>query len=89
MHCRREGYVLALILCWKKMRILIFSLGNLRSLNDLAAEARAQYIIHTGDFGFYDDHSLDRIAEKYVLRLDLYFHIVFNKSWWQTDILNL
>ncbi len=40
------------------------SLGNLRSLNDLAKQARANYIIHTGDFGFYDDTSLDRIVEK-------------------------
>jgi hypothetical protein len=40
--------------------------GNLQSLNQLAADARANYIIHTGDFGFYDDRSLDRIAEKYV-----------------------
>lgn len=38
--------------------------GNLRSLNELAKTARADYIIHTGDFGFYDDSSLDRIAEK-------------------------
>lgn len=38
--------------------------GSLRSLNELAASAKADYIIHTGDFGFYDDHSLDRIAEK-------------------------
>lgn len=38
--------------------------GNLRSLNDLAREAKASYILHTGDFGFYDDRSLDRIAEK-------------------------
>ncbi|KAF2670562.1 hypothetical protein BT63DRAFT_241307 [Microthyrium microscopicum] len=38
--------------------------GNLRSLNDLAREARASYIVHTGDFGFYDENSLDRIAEK-------------------------
>ncbi|KAG9235783.1 hypothetical protein BJ875DRAFT_458176 [Amylocarpus encephaloides] len=38
--------------------------GNLRSLNDLAKQARADHIIHTGDFGFYDDTSLDRIAEK-------------------------
>ena len=38
--------------------------GNLQSLNQLAADARANYIIHTGDFGFYDDKSLDRIAEK-------------------------
>ncbi|OMP88575.1 hypothetical protein BK809_0005294 [Diplodia seriata] len=38
--------------------------GNLRSLNELADQARADAIIHTGDFGFYDDRSLDRIAEK-------------------------
>lgn len=38
--------------------------GNLRSLNELAKQARADYIIHTGDFGFYDSQSLDRIAEK-------------------------
>ncbi|KAG0645746.1 hypothetical protein D0Z07_8001 [Hyphodiscus hymeniophilus] len=38
--------------------------GNLRSLNDLAKQARADHIIHTGDFGFYDASSLDRIAEK-------------------------
>lgn len=41
-------------------------LGNLRSLNDLAKQARADHIIHTGDFGFYDDTSLERIADKYV-----------------------
>ncbi|KAK8919756.1 hypothetical protein VCV18_008583 [Metarhizium anisopliae] len=38
--------------------------GNLRSLNELAKQARADHIIHTGDFGFYDDTSLERIAEK-------------------------
>ncbi|RMD43998.1 hypothetical protein DV735_g1100, partial [Chaetothyriales sp. CBS 134920] len=38
--------------------------GNLRSLNELAKTAQADYILHTGDFGFYDDSSLDRIAEK-------------------------
>ncbi|KAK3316057.1 hypothetical protein B0H66DRAFT_276061 [Apodospora peruviana] len=38
--------------------------GNLRSLNELAKTARADCIIHTGDFGFYDDTSLERIAEK-------------------------
>ena len=40
------------------------NLGNLKSLNDLAKQARADHIIHTGDFGFYDESSLDRIAEK-------------------------
>ncbi|EMC99653.1 hypothetical protein BAUCODRAFT_21415 [Baudoinia panamericana UAMH 10762] len=38
--------------------------GNLRQLNDLARNANADCIIHTGDFGFYDETSLDRIAEK-------------------------
>jgi hypothetical protein len=38
--------------------------GNLRSLNELAKQARADHIIHTGDFGFYDSQSLERIAEK-------------------------
>ena len=42
------------------------AIQNLQSLNQLAADARANYIIHTGDFGFYDDRSLDRIADKYV-----------------------
>jgi hypothetical protein len=39
-------------------------LGNLKSLNDLARQAKADYILHTGDFGFYDNTSLERIAEK-------------------------
>ena len=38
--------------------------GNLKSLNELAKQARADHIIHTGDFGFYDETSLDRIADK-------------------------
>ncbi|KAL8935085.1 MAG: hypothetical protein Q9216_005592 [Gyalolechia sp. 2 TL-2023] len=37
---------------------------NLKSLNELAKLARADHIIHTGDFGFYDESSLDRIADK-------------------------
>lgn len=40
------------------------STGHLRSLNELARKANANYVIHTGDFGFYDDSSLERIAEK-------------------------
>lgn len=40
------------------------TIGNLRSLNDLAKQARADYIVHTGDFGFYDESSLERIADK-------------------------
>ena len=29
-----------------------------------AAADKADYIIHTGDFGFYDETSIERIAEK-------------------------
>lgn len=45
--------------------------GNLQSLNELAKQANANYIIHTGDFGFYDETSLERIAEKYDQRTKL------------------
>lgn len=43
-----------------------FFVGNLRSLNELAKKANADHILHTGDFGFYDDSSLERIADKSV-----------------------
>lgn len=44
--------------------VLTNKLGSLRQLNELARNAKADYIIHTGDFGFYDDSSLERIADK-------------------------
>ena len=40
--------------------------GSLRSLNELAKAANADHVIHTGDFGFYDATSVERIADKYV-----------------------
>jgi hypothetical protein len=43
---------------------LITNTGHLRQLNELARNAKADYIIHTGDFGFYDETSIERIAEK-------------------------
>jgi hypothetical protein len=46
------------------IRPLTLLQGNLRSLNELAKQARADHIIHTGDFGFYDETSLERIADK-------------------------
>ena len=45
-------------------RKLITNTGHLRQLNELARNAKADYIIHTGDFGFYDETSIERIAEK-------------------------
>ncbi len=48
--------------------------GNLKSLNDLAQQAKANYIIHTGDFGFYDEDSLQRIADKYAFLAAIKLH---------------
>lgn len=39
-------------------------LGQLTALNRIAREAGADYIVHTGDFGFNEKSSLDRITEK-------------------------
>jgi hypothetical protein len=67
MCSRRSGYVAGADRPKYRSNRLICGIGNLKSLNDLARQARADYIIHTGDFGFYDESSLDRIADKYVL----------------------
>ncbi|KAG2236610.1 hypothetical protein INT48_000164 [Thamnidium elegans] len=50
------------ILCTADVR------GNISELNRLAREHNAHYIIHTGDFGFYDRSSLDRIGERYIYK---------------------
>ena len=68
MCCRCSGYVLRFTDHDVMNSFLLFEfIGNLKSLNELAKQARADYIIHTGDFGFYDESSLERIADKYVL----------------------
>jgi hypothetical protein len=66
VHRRCSRYVYLMGISWQigPRNANIIVSGNLRSLNTLAKEARANYIVHTGDFGFYDDRSLDRIAEK-------------------------
>lgn len=38
--------------------------GNISFLNELCKKANAQYIIHTGDFGFHDNSSLDKMNER-------------------------
>lgn len=59
---------LAMVHSWGMLTAFSFSysVGNLRSLNELAKKANADHILHTGDFGFYDDSSLERIADKFV-----------------------
>ncbi|KAL2755552.1 hypothetical protein ACRALDRAFT_2135865 [Sodiomyces alcalophilus JCM 7366] len=60
------------------MRVLCIAdvRGNLNSLNELAKSARADHIIHTGDFGFYDDTSLERIAEKTLKHIAQYSPLI-------------
>lgn len=71
MCCRRSRFGLPLVDMDIMNSFLLLELptGNLKSLNELAKQARADHIIHTGDFGFYDESSLERIADKYVLPL--------------------
>ncbi len=50
------------------MRLLLISdtHGRLGIINELAARVRADAVIHGGDFGFYDDGSLERISRREV-----------------------
>ncbi|KAJ6534023.1 hypothetical protein DFH09DRAFT_993244 [Mycena vulgaris] len=50
--------------------------GRLSALNDLAREANAHAIIHTGDFGFFEANSLDRINDKTLRHLTMYSPLI-------------
>ncbi|ESK87966.1 ser thr protein phosphatase [Moniliophthora roreri MCA 2997] len=50
--------------------------GNLSSLNDLARDANAAAIIHTGDFGFFESSSLDRINDRTLRHLAMYSPLI-------------
>ncbi|OZJ05608.1 hypothetical protein BZG36_01469 [Bifiguratus adelaidae] len=50
--------------------------GNISQINTLAAEANAQYVIHTGDFGFYEPASLDRITDRTLKHLVQYNTVI-------------
>ncbi|CAO3670204.1 unnamed protein product [Umbelopsis ramanniana] len=60
----------ARILCVADVR------GGISQLNQLAEKANAQYIIHTGDFGFYDDTSLERISDRTLSHLLQYSTLI-------------
>lgn len=56
---------------------LTFSIaGNLKNLNSLAAQHDASAIIHTGDFGFYTNESLERISDKTLRHLVQYSTLI-------------
>ncbi|KAI8373093.1 uncharacterized protein BYT42DRAFT_579167 [Radiomyces spectabilis] len=54
------------ILCTADVR------GCISQLNQLATEANADFIIHTGDFGFYEQSSLERISDRTLKHLIQY-----------------
>jgi hypothetical protein len=71
VYCRCQRWVTGCYGFWTAVQVHKFadfrvSTGHLRTLNELAKKANADYILHTGDFGFYDETSLDRIADKFV-----------------------
>ncbi|RXW21172.1 hypothetical protein EST38_g4664 [Candolleomyces aberdarensis] len=50
--------------------------GRLSALNDLAREANAKAIIHTGDFGFFESSSLDKINDRTLRHLTMYSPLI-------------
>ncbi|THV04486.1 hypothetical protein K435DRAFT_850754 [Dendrothele bispora CBS 962.96] len=52
--------------------------GRVSALNDLAREANAVAIIHTGDFGFFEASSLDRINDRTLRHLTMYSPLIPN-----------
>lgn len=60
----------ARILCLADIR------GQLSSLNTLAQQHDATHILHTGDFGFYDKASLDRMSDRILRHVIQYSPLV-------------
>ncbi|ORX45908.1 hypothetical protein DM01DRAFT_1386446 [Hesseltinella vesiculosa] len=50
--------------------------GNLSQLNQLARDANAHIIVHTGDFGFYERASLPRISDRTLKHLIQYSTLI-------------
>ncbi|KIM42938.1 hypothetical protein M413DRAFT_18543 [Hebeloma cylindrosporum] len=50
--------------------------GRLSALNDLAPEVNAKAIIHTGDFGFFEANSLERINDRTLRHLTMYSPLI-------------
>lgn len=50
--------------------------GRLSALNDLAREANASAVIHTGDFGFFEEESLGRINDRTLRHLTMYSPLI-------------
>ncbi|KZO93752.1 hypothetical protein CALVIDRAFT_539661 [Calocera viscosa TUFC12733] len=58
------------ILCLADIR------GKISAINELAKETGAKAVIHTGDFGFFDNNSLERINDRTLRHLVLYSPLI-------------
>ncbi|CAG8649977.1 17757_t:CDS:2, partial [Funneliformis caledonium] len=54
--------------------------GNISQLNQLAKQTGAIAVIHSGDFGFYENNSLDRISDRTLRHLVTYSTIIPTQS---------
>lgn len=59
------------ILCIAEIR------GQLSQLNNLAKKYKASCIIHSGNFGFFDSGSINRISPTYVFFLFIWIWFVY------------
>lgn len=50
--------------------------GRLSALNDMARDANAVAVVHTGDFGFFESSSLDRINDRTLRHLTMYSPLI-------------
>lgn len=48
----------------KRMLLLSDTHGNIDHINELVCQTKADFVIHAGDFGFYDDGSLHRVNQR-------------------------
>ncbi|KAF8511082.1 hypothetical protein JB92DRAFT_3144205 [Gautieria morchelliformis] len=70
MQTRVLDTVAGRILCVADIR------GRISSLNELSQEAGAKAVIHTGDFGFFENSSLDRINDRTLRHLIQYSPLI-------------
>ncbi len=47
-----------------KLLLITDTHGNLKVINDLVRKTGCDAVVHAGDFGFYDDESVDRLSDR-------------------------
>ena len=59
----------------KKILLLSDTHGNLNRINELAAITKSDFVIHAGDFGFYDERSVHRLSHRELRLLITHSHL--------------